>query len=172
MRFPKRKTDVRQSQTFLTLCFATTQPQDFTWSLILEPRGKGSPHPALLLGDFAIQFSMRAALFGRVICARCRIPGTLIRADVAAGTESRHGNCVPNLPIPLFLHSLKTLFLSTFTVGAKPETRVQSAAAASTKSYEIRSKIACLPHRHAKQPASQGERVTQQIFSSISRGFQ
>jgi hypothetical protein len=74
--------------------------------------------------------------------------------------------------IPLFLHSLKTLFLSTFTVGAKPETRVQSAAAASTKSYEIRSKIARLPHRHAKQPASQGERVRQQIFSSISRGFQ
>lgn len=58
-----------------------------------------------------------------------------------------------------FLHSLKTLFLSTFTVGAKPETRVQSAAAASTKSYEIRSKIACLPHRHAKQPASQGGRT-------------
>lgn len=134
--------------------------------------GEGSPHRVLRLWRFHNPVLLESCAVQSGICTRCWVPGTLIRADVAAGTESRHGNCVPNLSIPLSLHSLKMLFLSTFTVGAKPETRVQSAAAASTKSYEIRSKIACLPHRHAKQPASQGGRVTQQLFPSISRGSQ
>lgn len=69
---------------------------------------------------------------------------------------SRHGNCAPNLSVLLSLHSL-TMHISVniLTTGTKLGTCVQSAAAvAITGGYEICSKITCLPHRHAKQPAS------------------